>query len=427
MKSTLSLLALLLAAPSAVAGPWPHWRGPTFNGSAEETDLPERFSADEHVAWTVDLAGIGGSTPVVWGGHVFVSAMDPKSERSFAECFDRTDGSLRWRKEIGAGFANRQGNTAASPSPVTDGSRVWFLYGTGDLVAFTAEGRELWRRHLQEDHGTFEMLWEYAASPLLWQDRLYVAVIHGRHRGKGGEDKSYLLCIDPATGRDLWKQPRPSTAVAEAKQAYTTPVPFAFPDGSQILVAGADHVTAHDAATGRETWRSPDYNPEDERTFRQVASPVVSGRLVLACTPRGKGDLFAAKVGWPGWTWTHRGAPDVPTPLAYRGRFYVLHGVRKTLTAIEAESGRVLGRTKLDTKSIFQASPTGADGRIYLLSHAGEVFVLEATPEMPLLHRTSLGGNGCRATIAASDGQLFIRTDRKLYCVGGTDGQAHRP
>ncbi len=412
-------LVIALAGAAAQAGNWPHWRGPNFDGSADETGLPTQFSRDQNVTWKADLAGVGGATPIVWGDYVFVSSMDPKSKRTHAQCFGRDDGKLRWSHEIGEGFTNRQGNTAASPSPVTDGEHAWFLYGTGDLVAFTVDGREVWRRNIQKDHGRFEILWDYGASALLYEGKLYLSVIHGSHRSgpEPGGGKSYLLCIDPATGRDLWKRPRPSDAGQEAKQAYTTPVPYRGPRGMLLLVVGGDYITAHEPGTGRETWRSPDYNPRDTKWYRTVASPVVGGGVILMCAPRG-GDLFATALGAPGWAWTKDGAPDVPTPLAWDGKFYVLHGGRKRITCIEPRTGNVLGETRLDAKAVFQASPTGADGKIYLINHDGEVFVVEAAPSLKLLHQTSLGGNGCRATVAASDGQLFIRTDDELYCFG---------
>ncbi len=412
-------LCLAALAGAAEAGNWPQWRGPNFDGSAEEDGLPARFSRTENVAWKVRLAGVGGATPIVHGDRVFMSSMDPDSKRTFAECYDRDDGRRLWRHEIGRGFTNHQGNTAASPSPVTDGERVWFLYGTGDLVAFKSGGTQLWRRNIQKDHGPFEILWDYGASPLLWDGKLYVPVIHGSHRSgpEPGGGKSYLLCIDPATGRDLWKRPRPSDAGKEAKQAYTTPVPMRRGRETLLLLLGGDHLTAHEAATGREVWRSPDYNPRDAKYYRTVASPVVAGGVILISSPRG-GDLFALTPGAAKWAWTKPGAPDVPTPLAWNGKFYVLNGKRKRVTCIEPRTGRVLGETELPASAVFQASPTGADGKIYLLNLAGEVFVLEASPSLKLLHRTDLGGTGCRATVAAGAGQLFIRTDDELYCFG---------
>jgi outer membrane protein assembly factor BamB len=233
--------------------------------------------------------------------------------------------------------------------------------------------------------------------------------------------------VDPKTGRDLWKIPRPSDAQAEAKQAYTTPYPFHGPDGVRIVLTGADYVTAHDPATGREIWRSPSYNPKNERAYRTVPSPVASDAVVLTAAPRG-GDLYALALGAGAkgsarqWTWTvARDAPDVPTPLAFGGRFYVLEGNGRYLFCVEPVSGRVLWRERLDARAPFQASPTAGDGKIYCLSMKGEVFVVAAGDTFQMLHQTQFDSKDSRASIAIAGGQLFIRTDGDLFCVGPKD------
>ena len=419
-------LLTVLIAPT-LADNWPQWRGPHFNGSSTETGLPAKFGPTENVAWKAPLPGGCGSTPIVWADRVFVTAQD-RAKKTWALCISRKDGSPLWKHAISTGFGNKQGNTAASPSPITDGQTVWFYFGTGDLLACDLGGRQLWRRNIQKDHGKFEILWDYGASPLLLGGRLYVPVIHGEYRGGKGQGggnpggKSYLLCVDPKTGRDVWKRPRPSPAPAEAMQAYTTPIPFHSPDGVQILLSGADHVTAHDPATGRELWRSPSYNPRKDRNYRTVVSAVTSDNMVIVCAPRG-GDLFAVPAGGSKWAWTHRReSPDVPTPLAYKGRFYVLVCSKRTLLCIEPKTGEILGQCKVGDRGIFQASPTGADGKIYCINLQGEAVVLSADDTPRVLHRASFGGSGCRGSIAVSDGQLFIKTDTELFCIGTRKG-----
>ena len=411
---------LAIASAPAPAENWAQWRGPLLNGSTPETNLPMKIGPAQGVVWRAKLPGGGGSTPIVWGDRIFISAQD-RAERTWAVCLSRDGGKELWKRAIGKGFGNHQGNTGASPSPITDGTTVWFYYGAGDLLAFNMDGKQLWRRNIQKDHGTFEILWSYGASALLLGGKLYVPVIHGEHRGGGssrGGGKSYLLCVDPKTGRDVWKHARPSAAPAEAKQAYTTPIPYAAPGGTQILVTGADHITAHDPESGRELWRSATYNPKKERTYRTVVSPVVCGDVVVAAAPRG-GDLFGGPVGGGRWTWTHRrNSPDVPTPLSYKGRFFVLVGKSRTLLCIEPKSGRILGRCTLSGRTVFQASPTGADGKIYCLNMLGELFVVSAEDSPKLLHHADFGARNVRATVSVSNGQLFVRVDDTLYCFG---------
>ena len=412
---------LVFASAAARAENWPQWRGPFFNGSTTETNLPEKFSPTENCVWTARLPGIGASTPAVWGDRVFVSAQDPASEKTYAVCLSAADGSLIWRYEIGDGADFSRGNTAASPSPIADGERAYFYFGTGDLVAYDFAGTPLWRRNIARDHGPFEIKFGYASSPLLFAGRLYVPVIHG-HEIAGRKDISYLLCIDPATGKDLRKHRRPSDAHFEANQAYTTPVPLRVAGRDQILLTGADYVTAHDPATGEELWRSPSYDPRKHILFRTVASAAVAGSTVLVAAPRNT-KSHGLRIGPDGrpagdaWTWTlDKNAPDACTPAVYDGYFLVLDGDSRYILRIDPAGGQILQREHIDDATVFQASPTVADGKIYCISMNGEVVVL-AADDFRVLHRADFGGKECRSTIAVAAGRLFIRAGDRLFAI----------
>jgi outer membrane protein assembly factor BamB len=299
---------------------------------------------------------------------------------------------------------------------------VIFQFGTGELAAFDFQGKQLWKRNLQDDHGKFEILWQYGATSLLYQGLLYVPVIQGP-TARGAGNWSYLLCVDPKTGKDIWKHMRTTGAVYESKQAYSTPIPYEGPGGPMILISGGDYVTAHDPRTGKELWRSPTYNPRPETSWRLVVSPCALDGAAIVCAPKG-GQMFAVPTDRKGqltkadelWSSSDY-SPDVCTPLAYKGRFYVLDGRRKQMACIEPRTGKVIWANDLPTKTL-QASATGADGKIYCVSLTGEVLVLEAGDQYKLLHSTKFPGTGCRATISVSNGQLFLRTDTKLYCIG---------
>ena len=430
--ATVVLIALALFASAASAGNWPQWRGPHFNGSSAETGLPTTFSPTENVAWKATLPGVGASTPIVWGDHVFLTAQVAGSRELWALCLDRGDGSVRWRKRMGTGFTNKQGNTGASPSAITDGKTVWFYFGTGELAAFDFAGNERWQRNIDTDHGPFDLLWNYGATGLLLDGRLIIPVIHGPLDRPGGGTpgpaatgakaaRGFLLAVDPATGKDLWKQVRPTDAIHEAKQAYTTPVPFEGGGRKMVLVTGGDYVTGHDPATGKELWRSPTYNPAQDRNYRTIVSPAVADGMVLACAPRGGQRIVAAAVGQASskWTWEKREhSPDVATPLTYQDKVFVLVGTRKTILCLDPKTGDTLWEGDLGAKAVFQASPTGADGKIYCINMKGETVVLSAGDAFEVLHRVEMGGTDCRASVAVSDGQLFIRTDARLFCIG---------
>ena len=419
-------LVLATAPAAARAGNWPQWRGPNLNGSAgdDEKDLPVKFSPDENIAWSIDTPGVGAATPIVWGDRVFITAMEQEDpQRTRALCISRTDGKVLWQQVVGnKGFGNRMGNNAATPSPITDGQVVIFQFGTGELLACDMDGKQLWKRNLQDDHGKFEILWQYGATSLLYKGLLYVPVIQGP-TARGAGDWSYLLCVDPKTGKDIWKHMRTTGAVYESKQAYSTPIPYEGPNGPMILISGGDYVTAHDPRTGKELWRSPTYNPRPETSWRLVVSPCAMDGAAIVCAPKGgrmfavptdrKGQLTKADELWSSSDYS----PDVCTPLAYKGRFYVLDGRRKQMACIEPRTGKVIWANDLPTKTL-QASATGADGKIYCVSLTGEVLVLQAGDQYKLLHSTKFPGTGCRATISVSGGQLFLRTDTKLYCIG---------
>lgn len=408
----------VMAAGALDAANWPQWRGPELNGSSPETDLPTEFGPDRNVAWKAALPGRGGCTPIVWEDRVFISAQDG-DKKTWAMCLSVEDGSVMWKHQVGTGFTNRQGNTACSPSPVTNGEWVVFFYGNGDLVAFDMAGKEMWSRNLQEDHGEWEYLWNYGASGLLHDGKLYIPVLHGNMKsGPPDKPRSYLLCVDPKTGEDLWKHMRPSDAGYECKQAYTTPIPITHEGKTQILIHGADHVTGHSPKDGHELWRSPTYNPGDSKWYRTVSSPVYADGMVLVSAARGNG-LFAIEPGTEEWAWTERrGSPDVPTALVYKNDFYVLADKSKRLLRIEPQTGEMLEECQLGGRSMIQASPTGADGRIYCMNMNGKAFVVDARDKMEVIHAVEMGGRGCRSTISVSNGKLFIRAQDTLYCVG---------
>ena len=425
MKTCATVLVVLAGAlaGTAAAENWPQWRGPALNGSTTETGLPAKFSATENVIWSADLPGIGGATPIVWGENVFVSAMEPDSKKLWAVCLGAADGKVRWKLPMGEGFTNKMGNTGASPSPITDGKTVWFYYGSGRLAATDLSGKVLWQRNIQEDHGEFEILWAYASSPLLYEGRLYIPVLHADHR-KADRDISYLLCVDPATGKDIWKCPRITDAKGESRQAFITPFPLAGKGGWQVLIHGGDYLTGHDPADGKMLWKSSDYNPSKNMWWRTVPSAVGADGVAVGYAPKG-GRMFAVRTepgdGKPAGSdlWqTRYNSPDVCTPLIYRGRLFVLDGRKKELVCMDLKTGQVHWKGDLPAKAVFQASATGADGKVYCINLDGEAVVASAGDSFEVLHHVAMGGKNCRSTIAAANGRLFLRTDTKLYCIG---------
>jgi len=426
-------IAVFGASHSLRADNWPQWRGPLLNGSSSEKDLPVRFSKTENVQWAVDLPGPSAATPIIWGDRIFVNSVDPKAKTTLAICLDRTTGKELWRHETGAGMNQDDRSNYASPSPVTDGKLVWFFYGHGELITFDFEGKKVWARNIQKDYGPFAFLWTFSTSPLLFDGKLYLQVlqrdapVNGRGR-TDASNESYLLALDPATGKELWRQVRPADAVAESREAFTTPIPFTHGGRSELLVAGGDCITGHDPRTGQELWRWGSWNPSKIGHWRLVPSPVAGDGVVLACAPKGS-PVYAVKAGGKGmlkdsdlaWVSQDREvSSDVSTPLFYKGRFYILNSDKRSLSCVEPASGKVVWTGNLESKAKIEASPTGADDKIYVMNHRGDVFVVQIGDEFKMLHTTSFGDEGdrdLRSGIAVSQGALFIRTGGRLSCI----------
>ena len=427
---------MLAGAGVAQAGDWPHWRGPNFNGTTDEKNLPSDWSRTENIAWSVELPGSSAATPIVCKDRIFLSGIDASKKTLLATCLDRKNGKVLWQKEIAEGINRDKRSTFAAASAVTDGKIVVFFYATGDMICYDLDGGQKWARNIQKDYGTFAFLWTFASSPTLFDGRLYLQVLQRdvpvSGRGLAGEkNESYILAMDPQTGKTLWRQIRPSKAVAESREAFSTPLPFTINGKQQLLVVGGDCLTGHDPKTGKELWRWGTYNPDRVGHWRLVPSPIAGDGIVLACGPK-LHPIYAIRPGSGVLTddaiaWTSKGSEmevgsDVPTPAFYDGDFFVLNDLgKKHLSRVEPRTGKIKWSIKTPGRDIYRASPLAADGKIYIINHAGEATIVDAA-NGNILKTIDMddpsGGEVVRASISASDGQLFIRTTRRLYCVG---------
>jgi len=254
-KSLPAIVSILMLGVSPLAAEnWPQWRGPMLNGESAEKNLPVRWSTTENVTWKLAVPERSGSTPIVWGDHMFLNVGEGSNLAIWA--VDRTNGTIRWKRPLGGGNRRMMKQQMSSPSPVTDGKSVWVMTGTGVLKSFDFAGKELWSRDIQADYGRFGTQWGYASSPLLFEDALYVQVLHGMHT----DDPSYLLRIDKATGKTVWRVLRTTRARFESPDAYTTPALLRVGNSTEIVITGGDVVTGHDPANGQELWRADGLN-----------------------------------------------------------------------------------------------------------------------------------------------------------------------
>jgi len=426
--------AWVLSLGSLTAQDWPQWRGPQFDGSSPSAKgLSSKFSKTEGLSWSVALPGEGASTPVIFGDRVFLTSADLATKELLVLALDRKTGKELWRHKVSDGDRRDNRSNFASPSPVTDGTHVWFFFGQGDLLAYTVDGKEVWRRNIQKDHGEFAFGWTFSSTPLLYDGRLYLQVLqrnvpaNGRGRADG-PNESYLLAMDPKSGKDLWRQVRPAEAREESLEAFTSPVPYVHAGRPELLVTGGDCISGHDPATGRELWRWATWNPTKIPHWRLVPSPVAGDGVVLACAPKGS-PIYAFKLGQNGvlsetgyaWKSAERElSSDVSTPLFYQGKFFVVNSDRRMLLCVEPATGKVLWQGELPGRIKYETSPTAGDGKIYTMNMAGDVAVLGAGDKFEVLHTAAMGDEGdrdVRSTLSIAHGQVFIRTFKRLHAV----------
>ena len=393
---------------------WPQWRGPYLNGTANEKNLPVKWSTEENVAWKLPLPDRSGATPIIWGDKVFLSVGEGSDLSLW--CVDKRKGVVLWKKTLGGGNYVPRKHNMSSPSPVTDGKSVWVMTGTGILKGFAFDGKELWSRDVQKDYGAFGLMWGYASSPLLLDNALYVQVLHGTKT----DAPSYLLRIDKKTGQTVWRVERPTDAPREAPDSYTTPTILRYGKTLEIIVTGGDYVTGHDPATGQELWRANGLNPDRNPSYRIVASPIAFDGIIYA--PTRVKPLLAFKAGGRGdittshLVWSTQNGPDVPTPITDGKHFYIAND-KGIMWCLDAKTGKeVWGQQRIAAAS-YSASPVLADGKIYVTSEDGLTTVVKAGAKFEVLAENKLD-EYTLSSPAISDGQIFLRTAKHLYCIG---------
>jgi outer membrane protein assembly factor BamB len=411
--------AVLLALTTlSAAEHWPQWRGPSLDGVAPARGLPVKWSTTENIAWKLPMPGRSGATPIIWGEHIFlnVGTQDAAGDLELWSV-DRASGKVAWKAHIAGGNHTQRKQNMSSPSPVTDGQIVWVMTGVGVLKAFDFKGKELWARDIQKDHGQFGLNWGYASSPLLHQGDLYVQVLHGMKT----DDPSYVMRIDGKSGKTVWRVERPTKAITESPDSYTTPALLQHGGTTEIVISGGDVVTGHDPASGKELWRMDGLNPDNNPFYRIIASPVVVGDIIIA--PTRERPMLAIKAGGRGdITRTHRlwsfdNGPDVPTPVSDGKLLYTVTD-RGVAYALDVQTGKVVyGPQRLRPDS-YSASPVLADGKIYITSeNEGLTSVYRAGATFELLSENPLN-DYCLSSPAMSEGQIFIRTTGHLWAIG---------
>jgi outer membrane protein assembly factor BamB len=433
------LVWVACAGITLAAADWPHWRGPGATGIAGDQPLPVRWSASQRVAWKAPLSGAGVSTPIVSGDQVFVTSQigagvrregnhprlvqggdaATQGERALdagraaeagktfflVEAFARADGKRLWERRIeaeGALTPVHDKHNLASPSPVSDGSRVYAWFGTGQIVSLNRDGTIAWQRHLGREIAPFDIQWGHGSSPVVYGDLLILLCDH--------VSASYILALDKQTGKERWKADR-----GKGRSSYSTPLVVEGAFGAELIVNSSERLDAYDARTGKFLWHMGESNrfPIPSPVFHDgviYASRGYRSGPYMALRPGGAGDVTATRTVWSVPT----GAPYVSSLLYYDGVLYMANDVG-VLTAIDAANGVRLWQERVE--GVFSASPIAGGGHVYFVSENGDTVVVKAGRTPQIVARNALGERAV-ASPAASNGRIFIRTDSHLFCIG---------
>jgi outer membrane protein assembly factor BamB len=416
---------------------WPQFRGPSAAGVSTNANLPDQWSATENIAWATELPGRSWSSPIVWGNRIFLTAVvnlgeseppkkglyfggdrpePPKAEHQWKVFgLDLETGEIEWQKTVHQGMPDTAIHLKSSygaETPVTDGERVYALFGNVGVFAFTLRGVEVWSKRIPPRkirHG-----WGTAASPVLHGGRLFIV--------NDNEEQAELFALDATTGRELWRIER------DEASNWATPFLWEHDARTELVTPGSRAVRGYSlegdllwSLRGMSGIAIPTPVAGDGLLF--LSSGYVGDKLrpLYAVRPGASGDITLAtgetENAFVAWS-NPVGGPYNPSPLHYDGRVYVLYD-RGLVSCYDARTGKLLyDRERLPKGFAFTASPWAAGGRIFCLNEDGVCYVLRAGDAFELLHTNPLTDDDmCMATPALAGDRLLIRTSARLYCV----------
>jgi outer membrane protein assembly factor BamB len=405
-KYGLSLVACLLASSTVLAETnWPRWRGAAGLGHSDEQNLPRKWSAGQET-WRCQLPGSGQSSPVIWGDRIYLTAaelVDGQAQRMVL-CIDRNTGKIVWNQVAATGPPEEvhKMNGYASPTCAVDGEHVVAFFGDGGLHCYSIDGERQW----QLDLGEFPGAWGCGASPSILGDWVI--------QNCDAEGEAYLLAVEKSTGKQVWRTERRATP----KGGWSTPILIDTGARQELVLNGEFGVQGYDPQTGKELWFCQSFNG------RGTPTPVWGGGLLYVINGK-PGDIYSVRPGGSGdvtkthmaWHTPRRGGRDLPSP-ALAGDMLLGVDMQGVGAGYDAATGKQLWKGRIGGN--YSASPLVAGGLIYLLSEAGETVLIRPGGQLDIVARNKIGPGDevFRASPAASDGQLFLRSDRALYCIG---------
>ncbi|HWN97279.1 MAG TPA: PQQ-binding-like beta-propeller repeat protein [Methylomirabilota bacterium] len=395
---------VLLMAAAARAENWPQWRGPQLDGTSAEKSVPVHWSATSNVVWKTPLPGLGHASPIVFGDKVFTVSAIPETQERVLLCLDRAGGKIIWRQSVLQSQLERKHslNSHASSTPACDGERVFVAFlDRNEMVvaAYDLSGKQEWLVR----PGKFSSMHGFCSSPILFKDKV---IVNGDHDGDG-----YMLALDRKTGRELWRIDRPNKT-----RSYCVPLIREIDGRTQMILTGSKCTTSYDPNNGKLHWII------DGPTDQFVASPVFSAKTgliyitggypdhhILAIKADGHGDVTRTKIVWR----TNKGVAYVPSPII-DGEYFLVVSDSGVAHCFNATTGEIAWQERLGE---HHASLVSANGLVYFLNDNGVMNVVRPGVTFDRVAKNELGEKTF-ASPAISDGQLFIRSENSLFCIG---------
>ena len=410
------LLLTFCSAIKVYAQNWPQFRGANTQGVSAETGLPLKWSDDENIAWKTELPGESWSSPIIWENRVFVTTATEGGMSCRVIAIDRLTGRILWNTEVfRQALRRKEGrNSYATPTPATDGRLVYAGFGDGSLAAVDFKGRVVW---INRDYPFYSQ--HGLGTALLLHDGLLIMVRDGSSDGQDKKvgwqipwDQSYVLALEAKTGRQRWKSGRGLSRISHGTPAVWTP-----PGGhAQVISEAGDVLQGFDLKTGKRLWSSevigegkvPSVVLGDGVAF--TAGGWGGKESIKAFRLGGKGNLGESNLLWE----QKKNMPKVPSMVYVNSYLFAITdgGIAACLNAL---TGELVWQQRVG--GTFSASPVVADGRIYLVSDNCETIVIRAGGTYEVLARNSLEG-AVQSSPAISQGQIFIRTEKRLYAIG---------
>ncbi len=417
MKSHVVRLACwLVGVCPAWAEDWSQFRGPTGQGASPEKGLPTEWSAQKNVVWKLKLPGAGASSPVTLGNRVFITAYsgyaldakDPGKQDDLKRhllCVDRAKGSVLWSKEFAAvlpehKYAGEGSYHGYAPStPITDGERLYVFFGKSGVYCFDLDGKQLWHAFVGKNTNG----WGSGASPLLYKNLLIV---------NASIESGSLIALNKLDGTEVWKAPKIASA-------WGTPIVVTTPAKKQELVLSmAGRVAGFDPETGKELWSAAGhkgYVCPSVVAHEGIVYAVGGGGTSLAVKSGGQGDVTETHILWR----IGKGS-NASSPIYHEGFLYWASESGGLIHRQDAATGKTFEKRLVPDAGRIWGSPILADGKLYFVSQFNGIYVVDAGPKLDLIARNVFEDDKSRnnASIAVSNGQLFLRTDGYLYCIG---------